>query len=413
MDRHSTVITAAARRKSVSRMSGESQDGARAHLFAPIQAPRIKSVTQKAVLDFLAEREAYENLIASQPGMKPVTYRSCFPASYLKSLVRAEVFGEDIEDVAQLDDTTLRAKLEELAGRARDVSPSEAMALVKKEIRLNAAENCARLRVMLLSASYLDLCEKRGWKFVENSPKTAIKHIIAVLEPPGLKQKAEDAVEMEIQEIQESDKLNYKKFIRFVAKKALIYEEVQPLYKSRRLIRPTPDIPSGSPKRSGTPTRPPSSNHSKGKGNGSTNTANASSDTVPSPKPAPPCLVPGCNKNHFVRDHVPKIPADKQKELIDAYKKKKAAEKEQARVSSMDSNSKASNKEDSTDTPTNRSETAVITAEVSGFKFACRIDSGADKEIISDTIVDFLGSKVVLLLTRRLPVPREYRSVDG
>ena len=74
-------------------------------------------------------------------------------------------------------------------------------------------------------------------------------------------------------------------------------------------------------------------------------TPNSSRDTVPPLKTAPPCLVPGCNKNHFVRDHVPKIPADKEKELIDAYKKKKAAEKEKARVSSMDTNSKASNKE--------------------------------------------------------------------
>ena len=76
MDRNSTVIAAAARRKSVSRTSGELHDGARAHLFALIQAPRFKSVMHKALLDFLVEREAYENLIASQSGIKPFTCQS-------------------------------------------------------------------------------------------------------------------------------------------------------------------------------------------------------------------------------------------------------------------------------------------------------------------------------------------------
>ena len=76
MDRKSTVIAVAACRKSVSRMGGELLDGAREYLFALIQAPQFKSVTQKDLLDFLVEREAYENIIASQSGMKPVTCQS-------------------------------------------------------------------------------------------------------------------------------------------------------------------------------------------------------------------------------------------------------------------------------------------------------------------------------------------------
>lgn len=174
---------------------GESSGpGATANLFAPIQAPRLTSIFRKAIQDFLADRENYEDAISGQPTLKPVSWFSCFGASFLRSLVRARIFSADITEVPGLTDKLIKSKLETFAAGSKKVSAEEAFADVKKKFRLDASEPDARLRVIMLSASYLDLCEKRGWKFVEKAPKTAVKHIISVHQPPRLKQRTEDAL---------------------------------------------------------------------------------------------------------------------------------------------------------------------------------------------------------------------------
>ena len=69
-------------------MASESTNG-RGVLFASIAGPRIKSISCKAVLEFQAVREAYEDACSSQTGTKAVSYRSCFNPIFLKSLIRA------------------------------------------------------------------------------------------------------------------------------------------------------------------------------------------------------------------------------------------------------------------------------------------------------------------------------------
>lgn len=57
--------------------------GAVSNLFAPIQAPRIKSISRKDVRAFLLARREYENAIDAQPALSAVPYRSCFDAEDL------------------------------------------------------------------------------------------------------------------------------------------------------------------------------------------------------------------------------------------------------------------------------------------------------------------------------------------
>ena len=156
-------------------MSIPGPGGGTAHLFAPISAPRIKSISRKAVQDFLAEREAYEDAVASQPGLVAVSFRSCFTASYLKSLFLACLFGAEVKELKDLTDVTLKAKLEEIAGKSKNVTVDQALAEVKRHVKLDANEPDARLRIMMLSALYLELCEKRGCEFVEKSQKAAAR----------------------------------------------------------------------------------------------------------------------------------------------------------------------------------------------------------------------------------------------
>lgn len=44
-------------------------------------------------------------------------------------------------------------------------------------------------------------------------------------------------------------------------------------------------------------------------------------------------------------------------------------------------------------------DTAFVEAELSGFKFACHIDSGADRDAISETVDNFLGDNGVFIPT--------------
>ncbi len=49
----------------------------------------------------------------------------------------------------------------------------------------------------MLQTIYLELRERRGWTVVEKAPKAAIKYLVAVLQPPALKSRVEDALRLE------------------------------------------------------------------------------------------------------------------------------------------------------------------------------------------------------------------------
>lgn len=200
------------------------------HLFAPIQAPRINSISRKTLQDFSSDWEAYEDAISAQPGLKAVSYRSCFTATYLRSLIRARAFVSDIKEVSDLTDGVLRSKIQSLATGPKAVSCEEALSDVKKNVRLDANEPHPKPRILMLSASYLELSEKRAWKFVETSQKAAIKHIISVLQPPKLKTRVQDALELEKADL----KNDCFGSMEFLSEKAVVFEEVEPLREYRQ-----------------------------------------------------------------------------------------------------------------------------------------------------------------------------------
>lgn len=71
------------------------------------------------------------------------------------------------------------------------------MADVTHNVRLDSSEWNTRLRIMMLQASYVSLCEQRGWNFVENAQKVAVKRLFAVLKPRIVKKRIEDALQLE------------------------------------------------------------------------------------------------------------------------------------------------------------------------------------------------------------------------
>ena len=156
-------------------------------LFAPIRLQRIKSISRKAVQHFLAAREAYEDAVNTQPGVTAIPLWSCCNGVFLKPLIRARVFGAEVKTLEECTDAIIKTKLDHIAGIVRTTSVEAAFAEVKRYLKLDALEPDARLRIIMLSASYLELCERRGWNFVENTPEAVLKHIIWVLQPVELK----------------------------------------------------------------------------------------------------------------------------------------------------------------------------------------------------------------------------------
>lgn len=111
-----------------------------AQLFAFVQAPRLKAVASKAIQNFLAERTQYQATAAAQPSINALSWAGCFDAIFLRSLIRARVFGADVKETKDLTDEIICNRLLELSGVSRSVSFEEALCKVKRNCRLNSLE---------------------------------------------------------------------------------------------------------------------------------------------------------------------------------------------------------------------------------------------------------------------------------
>lgn len=296
-----------------------------ANLFAPIQPPKIKSISRKDIQSFLTVSAAYEHSVEAHPGMKPVPYRSCFDADYLEAILMAEGLGEDIDDASKCTDEVLKAKLSEMLGVTQPADYKPALAEVKKHMRMKSAEDDARKRILMLNIDYLKFCKKRGWDFHKNFQKAAVKHICAVIQPPDLKIRIESALKLEKEQL----KRDYKGFMKFLADEAELCERYNPLRKYRAsATKPNPDAGKGVPSK---PSSVSTGTNSKPGNPGKPTTE----QTTKQPKNGPPCLVTGCKENHFIPEHRPQIPESEQKRLVDEFKKKKAEADKSKKIASV------------------------------------------------------------------------------
>ncbi len=133
----------------------------------------------------------------AQPGLTPISWAGSIDAIFLRSLLRARIFVQGYTDVNDLTDDVIKNRLCYFVEGSKPVSFDDALADVKRNVRLDFSEPDARLRILMLQTSYLDLCERRGWNFVENAPKAAIKNIFAVLQPPALTSRIKNAPRLE------------------------------------------------------------------------------------------------------------------------------------------------------------------------------------------------------------------------
>eukprot|EP00171_Calliarthron_tuberculosum_P007262 IDg7262t1 len=336
-------------------------------LFAPIQAPRLTSISRKAIQYFLAERATYENAVAAQPGLKPISYANSFDATFLGSLICCRIFGIEVKEVSDLSDDIIKANIIKLSSGSKPVSAEEALADVKRNVRFDASEPDAKLRVLMLQASYIELCKKRGWKFYETAQKAAVKHIIAVLQPPQLKSRVEDALELDQHEL----KKDFFKFVNYLTDQAEICESFHPLRNYRAQKSKHSQLKTGAP----------SKDSKKGGVLYSSPDFTKKRSREDEHNQALDCLNPKCDGKHLVKD-CPKTSPEMKKELLEAFRAKRKAGKDEAKVS------------------------ALVT-------IAPATLSASTPIVVSDTIVKFLGDKGIFLPTVLLSNPQRMFSVDG
>ena len=130
-------------------------------------------------------------------------------------------------------------------------------------------------------------------------------------------------------------------------------------------------------------------------------------------KEKPPFLYPKCNGRNYIKDCTRTAQAEKDELLANLKskreKKKETKIKKEPKFSFMDDKPK---KKVSPFPNLHVPEPSVILANVFGFNFACRIDSGADDNAIPDTIVYFLGGQDVFQPMLRSTKDKTFQAVD-
>ncbi len=100
--------------------------------------------------------------MAAQPGLSPFSWAGFIDPIFLQSLLVIRVFGTGLNDVSDLTDDIIKAKLTERSSGSKPVSFDEAFADVKRNVRLDVAELDAQIRILMLQASYVEHCKRRG-----------------------------------------------------------------------------------------------------------------------------------------------------------------------------------------------------------------------------------------------------------
>lgn len=160
-----------------------SQHGSMTNFLAPIQAPRLTIISRKALETFLATREDNKAAVNAQSGLNPIPWASCINAIYNRPPVLARIFHFQYATIQSLTDDFIKEKQGSLAGATHRVSAEDALVDVETNIRFDASEPGARMRILMLQTYYVELCKPRGWKFLENSRKDAVKHLVGFFNP--------------------------------------------------------------------------------------------------------------------------------------------------------------------------------------------------------------------------------------
>ncbi len=158
--------------------------GISANLFAADSSTKAEQHSAKGNPTFPRRTSSLRVRCFCATWATPMFWAGSISAIFLRSLLRARIFGQGYTDINDLTDDFIKNRHFNLVGGRNPVSFHDALADVKRKVRPDVSEPDARLRILMFQTSYLELCERRGWTFVEKAPKAAIKNLVAVLQPP-------------------------------------------------------------------------------------------------------------------------------------------------------------------------------------------------------------------------------------
>ncbi len=78
--------------------------------------------------------------------------------------------------------------------------------------------------IFVLQTRCIDFCERHAWTFVEKARKRFINHLVAVVQPPALKSRVEDALRLEKCDVKE----DFFSSAEFLADEAEVCEKYHP-----------------------------------------------------------------------------------------------------------------------------------------------------------------------------------------
>jgi hypothetical protein len=142
----------------------------------------------KRYINLCKERNAV--LLEGQK-MIPATLVSCVDPDLLENLVCLEEI-EGCTDVDEVTDANLEAWMKKSLGEvARLTTTDDIASMVLRKLRTNMQEKGSSMRVNQLVSDYCTLSCEQGWTLLKDQPKLAIKHLLAVVKPPQLKEARE------------------------------------------------------------------------------------------------------------------------------------------------------------------------------------------------------------------------------
>lgn len=98
----------------------------------------------------MAERASYENAVEEQPGLPPISYAYSFKATFLNTLICFRVLGAQVKEVFNLTDDIIKNKLGQPFFGSKPIAVEEALADGKRNVCLDASEQDAMHRVIML-----------------------------------------------------------------------------------------------------------------------------------------------------------------------------------------------------------------------------------------------------------------------
>jgi hypothetical protein len=200
-------------------------------LFASIIHPVLRKLGKQNIRRFLTERDAYVREIAERsaqqkgPIGQPVSLTFSVDPPILESLVELGQFGDEVKEVSEVTDGTLRKWLDSHRDIKKDgMTAAQVQALVSRSLRINMAENDCEQHILMLFADYKSLLRLHGMAWVvKDNTKMAVGHITDALRPGVLKKRIKDDLTFGYTELRK----DFLAFMKHVVKRAEHYADYE------------------------------------------------------------------------------------------------------------------------------------------------------------------------------------------